>query len=70
MSKAEAKAELKTDSVLFGWQSTGNKDEQEPDGIAARHVANLVEEHEDKPFFLTAGFHKPHVPHLAAKQYF
>ncbi len=60
----------KDEPVPFGWQATDNKDEEEPDGITARKVVKLMEEHKDKPFFIAAGFHKPHVPHTAPKKYF
>lgn len=56
--------------VPFGWQATDNKDEEEPDGITARKVSKLLEDHKNGPFFIAAGFHKPHVPHTAPKKYF
>src|SRR5439155_7758035 len=56
--------------VPFGWQATDNQDEEEPDGITARKVARLLEAHQDQPFFIAAGFHKPHVPHTAPRKYF
>src|SRR5205809_887774 len=49
--------------VPFAWQATDTKDEEEPDGQVARRVVKLLEQHKDKPFFIAAGFHKPHVPH-------
>jgi uncharacterized sulfatase len=56
--------------VPFGWQATSNDDADEPDGITARRVVKLLEQHQDGPFFIAAGFHKPHVPHTAPKKYF
>ena len=56
--------------VPFAWQATANKDEEEPDGITARKIVKLLEQHRDGPFFIAAGFHKPHVPHTAPKKYF
>jgi iduronate 2-sulfatase len=56
--------------VPFGWAATSNKDEEEPDGMTARKIVKLMEQHKDGPFFLAAGFHKPHVPHTAPKKYF
>ncbi|MBW8885920.1 MAG: sulfatase-like hydrolase/transferase, partial [Planctomycetia bacterium] len=56
--------------VPFGWQATSNDDAEEPDGITARRVVKLLEQHKDGPFFIAAGFHKPHVPHTAPKKYF
>ena len=46
------------------------KDEEEPDGITATTIANLMKKHRSEPFFLAAGFHKPHVPLCAPKKYF
>jgi len=45
-------------------------DEAHPDGITARTVARLMEEHRDRPFFLGAGFHRPHAPRIAPQKYF
>jgi uncharacterized sulfatase len=68
-AEAAAKAQLGGD-VPFGWQATSNDDADEPDGITARRVVKLLEQHKDGPFFIAAGFHKPHVPHTAPKKYF
>src|SRR5207247_6407068 len=68
-AKAAAKVQPGGD-VPFGWQATDNDDANEPDGITARRVVKLLEEHKDGPFFIAAGFHKPHVPHTAPKKYF
>jgi uncharacterized sulfatase len=68
-AKAEAEAGAGGD-VPFGWQATGNEDAAEPDGITAHRVVELLEQHKDGPFFIAAGFHKPHVPHTAPKKYF
>lgn len=52
------------------WASAKGGDEDQPDGeIAARAAAFLGRRHE-KPFFLAAGFHKPHDPFVAPKAYF
>jgi iduronate 2-sulfatase len=71
--RREAKAAAKAapgGEVPFGWQATTNDDADEPDGITARRVVKLIEQHTDGPFFIAAGFHKPHVPHTAPKKYF
>src|SRR5437773_841752 len=68
-AQAAAKAAPGGD-VPFGWQATDNDDADEPDGITARRVVKLIEEHKNGPFFIAAGFHKPHVPHTAPKKYF
>jgi len=67
---AKAVADTASGDVPFGWQVTNNDDADEPDGQTARRVAKLIEEHKEGPFFIAAGFHKPHVPHTAPKKYF
>ena len=56
--------------VPFPWQATDNADEAEPDGQVARRLLKYFSAHRDQPFFIAAGFHKPHVPHTAPKKYF
>jgi uncharacterized sulfatase len=47
-------------------------EEKTRDGIAARAIASLITEKsgEGTPFFLAAGFHKPHLPWTAPAKYF
>jgi uncharacterized sulfatase len=52
------------------WRATKNKDEDEPDGHTARQVVRLLEEHKGKPFFIAAGFGRPHLPFVAPQKYF
>src|SRR5262249_10169522 len=47
------------------WRATKNKDEDEPDGHTARQVVRLLEQHKGQPFFIAAGFGKPHLPFVA-----
>ena len=71
--KKEQKNEIALQSeggIKLSWKMTNNKDEDEPDGNAARRVAELIEKNKDKPFFIAAGFHKPHLPWVAPKKYF
>lgn len=66
----QARKAAADNSVPFSWQATDNEDAQEPDGQTARRIVKLIEEHKDAPFFIAAGFHKPHIPHTAPKKYF
>jgi uncharacterized sulfatase len=52
------------------WAATSNDDAHEPDGARARRLARLIEERKGGPFFLAAGFSKPHLKWVAPKRYF
>jgi iduronate 2-sulfatase len=54
----------------FPWQATSNADAAEPDGQVARRLLKYFAEKRDQPFFIAAGFHKPHTPHTAPQKYF
>ncbi|HEV8291383.1 MAG TPA: sulfatase, partial [Tepidisphaeraceae bacterium] len=47
-------------------------DEQTGDGFVARRVVRLMQEKlpKDRPFFVAAGFRKPHLPWAAPRKYF
>ena len=56
----------------FVWDILKTADEQTPDGIAARRAVSLMEKAAlaQKPFFIGAGFRRPHSPYAAPKKYY
>lgn len=55
---------------LPDWKATEMNDSRLPDGLIAQRIIELLRERRDKPFFLAAGFHRPHGPFIAPKRYF
>jgi uncharacterized sulfatase len=56
-------------AMAFLADPTGT-DVQHTDGKVADQTIRLLEEHKDKPFFIGAGFYKPHCPWITPKKYF
>jgi arylsulfatase A-like enzyme len=56
----------------FEWQAVDAPDNQFGDGKISERIVQLIQERADgeEPFFLHAGFHKPHRPWIAPKRFF
>lgn len=54
------------------WGATAGSDDDQPDGQNALHTIKTIEKltAEGKPWFVGAGFHRPHDPFISPKKYF
>jgi len=61
-----------TDGVLrwCRWLAANGGDEDQADGKMAKKAVELIKTEREQPFFLAVGFHKPHDPFIAPKNYF
>lgn len=71
LSRAEILGHLNRPTGMpLTWRATDETEDQTPDGQTTRRVIELMREHRDGPFFIGAGFHKPHQPWVAPASFF
>lgn len=46
------------------------RDDEQTDGRVADETIRLLKRHRDEPFFIAAGFYRPHIPYIAPRKYF
>lgn len=54
----------------LSWRATHESPRMTPDGTTATRIIQLMAENRDKPFFIAAGFHKPHQPWVGPREFF
>lgn len=54
----------------LSWRATQELPRMTPDGTTAQRIIQLMAQNRDKPFFIAAGFHKPHQPWVGPAQFF
>ncbi len=57
-------------SAALSWLAADGEDEEQTDGMVASEAIAMMERHRERPFFIAAGFLRPHTPYVAPKAYF
>jgi uncharacterized sulfatase len=71
MSREEVLAAVgRRGGLPLSWRATHESPRMTPDGTTATRIIQLMAEHRDKPFFIAAGFHKPHQPWVGPASFF
>ena len=71
MSRADVLAASgRSGGLPLSWRATTESPRMTPDGTTATRIVQLLAENRDKPFFIAAGFHKPHQPWVGPATFF
>ena len=54
----------------LAFYASPSTDEEQTDGKVAAETISLLEANRNRPFFIAAGFYRPHCPFIAPKKYF
>lgn len=69
-NKGEGRAMAGDEAKWCRWLAAEGADEDQADGQIAAEAVKLINEKKGEPWFIGAGFHKPHDPFVAPKKYF
>ena len=71
MSRGQVLAPVgRSGGLPLSWRATTESPRMTPDGTTATRIVQLLAENRDKPFFIAAGFHKPHQPWVGPASFF
>ena len=71
LSRAEILGHLgRPTGMPLTWRATDEAEAETPDGRTTRRVIEIMRQPRDRPFFIAAGFHKPHQPWVAPASFF
>jgi len=56
--------------TALAYLADGGEDEEQTDGMVASETIRMITQNRDRPFFIAAGFYRPHVPEVAPARYF